>query len=128
MCLSDLAYSELMGWASRQTDTITRTQLRERDVAEQHTGATERLGSLLYYVLSGLVEGPAYTIVDQIEDANGLEAWRRLHVRFAKTKLQSAIMRLVTIVTTKFHSEKTFETTFSEWENEIAKFEQAVGK
>ena len=127
MCLSDLRYAELMTWSTRRTTEITLTQLRERDVDEQ-AGITEKLSSLFYYVLSGLMEGPAYTIVDQIEDSNGFEAWRRLHTRYARTKMQSAIMKLVTIVSTKFNNEKNFETTFAEWENDITKFEAAVGK
>ena len=91
MCLSDLNYAECMNWAVKRTTEITREQLRERDVDEERAGYNEKLGSLFYYVLSGLVEGSAYTIVDQIEDSNGFEAWRRLHARYAKTKMQSAI-------------------------------------
>ena len=127
MCLSDLNYADTMQWATKRTTEITRQQLRGRDVDDSHAGYNEKLSSLFHYVLSGLVEGPAYTIVDQVEDANGFEAWRRLHARFARTKMQSAIMMLVTIVNTKFH-EKNFETTFAEWENNITKFESAVGK
>ena len=115
-----------MSWATKRSTEITRAQLREQDI-DLDAGTTEKLSSLFYYVLSGLTEGPAYTIVDQIEDANGFEAWRRLSNRYAKTKLQSAIMTLVTIVNTKFN-EKDFETTFAEWENYINKFEMAVGK
>ena len=37
-------------------------------------------------------------------------------------------MRLCTIVETKFNSEKDFETTFANWESEIAKFEFALQK
>ena len=127
MCLSDLRYAAEMTWATKRITPITVETLRERDVDEKHEGHTEKLSSLFYYVLSGLVEGPAYTIVDQIDDANGFEAWRRLHQRYAKTKLQSAIMQLVTIVNTKFQ-EKSFETTFAEWETNITKFEMAVGR
>ena len=89
---------------------------------------TVRLSSLFYYVLCGLVEGPAYATVDHSQDAKGLAAWRRLHQRYAKTKLQSAVMRLVTIVNTGFHNEKIFETIFAEWESEITKFQTAVRK
>ena len=84
------------------------------------------MSPLLYYVLTGLVEGPAYTIVDQVEDSNGWEAWRLLQDRYGQTKIQNAIMRIVTIVGTKFH-EKNFETTFAQWETEISKFEVAIG-
>ena len=37
-------------------------------------------------------------------------------------------MRLVTIVNTKFHDEKNFETNFANWESEITKFEIATNK
>ena len=69
MCLSDLNYADTMTWATKRTTAITREQLRERDVDEKEAGYNEKLSSLFYYVLSGLLEGPAYTIVDQIEDS-----------------------------------------------------------
>ena len=37
-------------------------------------------------------------------------------------------MGLVTLVNTKFHDDKDFETKFSKWENDITKFERAIGK
>ena len=129
MCLSHLRYADLMRWATTKDRPIDEALMVEQDVDEQikEQDTTLRLSALFYYVLAGLVEGPAYTIVDQVSDANGFEAWPLLHHRFAKTKLQQAIMRLVTIVTTIFQ-ENSVETTFAEWENEITKFEEAVGK
>ena len=129
MCLSNLRYAELMRWAVTKDRPIDEQLMTEQDVDEnlQASDTTIRLSALFYYVLAGLVEGPAYTIVDQVSDANGLEAWRLLHHRFAKTKLQQAIMRLVTIVTTIFQ-DNSFETTFAEWENDIVKLEESVGK
>ena len=107
MCLWDLRYSKEMKWAESMETPITTKEVAERDVDELQKGMTANLSAKLYYVLTNLTEGPAYTIVDQIEDSNGLEAWRRLAKRYAKIKMQSAIMKLVTIVTTKF-GEKNF--------------------
>ena len=91
------------------------------------TGTTRKMASVLYYVLAGLVDGPAYVLVDQVEDSNGLEAWRLLYQRYARTNIQNAIMTLVTLVNTKL-DDKDFETKFSKWESDITKFERAIEK
>ena len=72
-----------------------------------------------------LIEGSAYTILEQVEEENGCEAYRKLYLRYARTKLQNAIMRMATIVNTKFH-DTNFETTFTEWESEIHKIEVSL--
>ncbi len=77
--------------------------------------------------MSELTEGVAYTIVDNAPGTEGLEAWRRLHERFAKTKTQTTIMQLVAIVSTKL-TENNFESIFAQWETNITKYEAAVGK
>ena len=126
MSLTDSRYARIMTWATEQTTVITMAQLLNPDTPDDLT--TTRQASVLYYVLSGLLEGQAFVLIDQVEDADGLEAWRKLHARYAKTKTQSAIMGLVTIVNTKFHNDKDFETKFSKWDNDITKFERAIGK
>ena len=79
MCLSNLRFAQLMKWATTKDQPIDEALMTKQDIDEEQEESTIKLSSLFYYVLSGLVEGPAYTIVDQVEDANGLEAWRRLH-------------------------------------------------
>ena len=87
MCLSHLRYADLMSWAVTKDRPIDETMMTEQDVDEniKEADTTIRLSALFFYVLAGLVEGPAYTIVDQVGEPNGFEAWRLLHHRFAKT-------------------------------------------
>ena len=48
-------------------------------------------------------------------------------LRLIAIKQMTSILLLVQIVLTRFN-EKDFETTFSSWENNISKFEEAIGK
>ena len=57
-----------------------------------------------------------------------MEAYRKLHKRYAKTKMQEAIARLINIVNTRLGGEANFETAFANWENEVLKFELALGR
>ena len=58
---------------------------------------------------------------------NGFEALRRILERYMQSKQMTSILLLVQIVLTHFN-EKDFETTFAMWENNVNKFEQAIGK
>ena len=84
-----------------------------------------QMNPFLYYTLMSLVQGSAYTILEQVEEENGCEAYRRLYLRYAKTKMQNAIMRIATIVNTRFH-DTNFETTFTEWGSELHKIEVSL--
>ena len=84
-----------------------------------------RMNPFLYYTLMSLAQGSAYNILEQVEEENGCEAYRRLYLRYARTKMQNAIMRIATIVNTKFH-DSNFETTFTEWESEMHKIEVSL--
>ena len=74
-----------------------------------------------------VVTDSAYTLIDQVADSNGMEAWRLLSTRYAKSSQQTAIITLVSIVNTKFE-DRTFETTFAKWESQVTKFERAIKK
>ena len=101
------------------TDEIITTHLTTDGLnEEQRNIVIKQMHPFLYYTLVSLVEGSAYTILEQVEEENGLEAYRKLYLRFAKTKMQNAIMRMAAIINMKFQ-DTTFENTFSEWESEI---------
>ena len=68
----------------------------------------EKMPSILYYALVGLVDGSAYELVDQIEDGNGFEAWRRLYERHARTNNQIALMVFAILANAKIE-DKAFE-------------------
>ena len=56
------------------------------------------LNAKLYYVIISLTDKGAYTIVDAIDDYNGMEAWRRLSERYARTRRQKSVMALATLM------------------------------
>ena len=89
-------------------------------------GTTRNLAHTLYYVLTSVATGSVSLLVEQIEDDNGYEAFRRLSHRYLKTRRQTTIMQLVKPVNTKFHDDK-LETEFTQFELDIAKFESALG-
>ena len=126
MSLSNVRYGDLMRRAANNPTPVLTARLDSLDDGLE-TGTTRKMASVLYYVLAGLVDGPAYVLVDQVEDSNGLEAWRLLYQRYARTNIQNAIMTLVTLVNTKL-DDKDFETKFSKWESDITKFERAIEK
>ena len=86
----------------------------------------KQMQPFLYYTLLSVLEGGAQLVIEQVEEENGLEAYRLLNLRFAKSKMQKAIMRMATIVNVKFHDNGNFETIFSDWEYEIHKFNSSV--
>ena len=88
--------------------------------------ALKQMQPFLYYTLQSVIEGGAQLVIEQVSEENGLEAFRLLHLRFAKSKMQNAIMRMATIVNMKFNDNANFETTFSDWEYEIHKFNSSV--
>ena len=47
-------------------------------------------------------------------------------MRYAKSKMQNAIMRMATIVNMGFNDNASFETTFADWEYEIHRFNASV--
>ena len=81
----------------------------------------------LYYILTSYLEGTAYLIVDQLDECNGYEAWRRLARRFLRSKTQSGLTTLISIVNTKF-PEDNIEAVLSKWEKDITQFERAIQK
>ena len=127
LCLTDSGYAIALRWAITQTMPITTASINtnwQEPAKREHIHT--KLQSFLYYTLLSLIEGSAQTIVEQVEEENGLEAYRKLHQRFAKTKMQNAIMRMAAIVNMKFNDNANFETTFSDWEYEIHRFNESV--
>ena len=100
MSLSNVRYGDLMRKAANNPTPILTARLDSLDEGLEPEGTTRKMASILYYALSGLVDGPAYVLVDQVEDSNGLEAWRLLYQRYASTNTHNAIMTLVALVNT----------------------------
>ena len=73
-----------------------------------------------------LVEGSAFSILEQVEEGNGLEAYRKLSYRSARNKLQNAVLRMASIVNIKFQ-DSNFENAFTDWESEIFKLDTSLG-
>ena len=125
LCLSDTRFPKLLRWALNQGMPNTAAMLanygRENGLSEDDLRSLQyQMNPFLYYTLMSLIEGSAYTILEQVEEENGCEAYRKLYHRYARTKMQNAIMRMATIVNTKF-LDSNFETMFTEWESEIHK-------
>ena len=55
-----------------------------------------------------------------------LEAYRKLSYRYARNKLQNAVLRMASIVNIKFQ-DSNFENAFTEWESEIFKLDTSLG-
>ena len=130
LCLSDTRFPKLLRWTLLQSMPINSAMLvnyaRENNLSEEELKSLQfQMNPFLYYTLMSLIEGSAYTILEQVEEENGCEAYRKLYLRYARTKMQNAIMRIATIVNTKFH-DTNFETTFSEWESELHKIEVSL--
>ena len=116
-------------------DELTYTAKQEAEMTKEiiaqfndelEEGEAEGRSSMLYYALTSYLEGTAYLIIDQLNDNNGYEAWRRLTKRFLKSKTHSALTTLIAIVNTKFPDDH-FETALTTWEKEIQQFERATG-
>ena len=101
MALCDKSHTDEMLWASQQTTEIAKGDLAQFD---DDLSVDECWGRslALYYILTSYLEGTAYLIVDQLDECNGYEAWRRLARRFLRSKTQSGLTTLISIVNTKF--------------------------
>ena len=130
LSLTDAKFPRILKWVMEQTMPVKEEGLKtylttEKATEDQIKLITGQMNPFLYYTLVSVTEGPAYTILEQVEEENGFEAYRKLYVRYAKTKMQNAIMRMASIINIKFH-DTTFENTFAEWESEIHKLESAL--
>ena len=130
LSLTDTRFPRILKWVVKQgvpiTNEIMTRHLTEDGFDEEaRTIVIKQMNPFLYYTMVSLIEGSSYTILEQVEEENGLEAYRKLYLRFAKTKMQNAIMRMAAIVNIKFQ-DTTFENTFTEWESEIHKLETAL--
>ena len=58
-------------------------------------------------MLISLTEKSAYTIVDNVQHSNGMEAWRRLRERYLRTNRQKSIMSLAAIMAMRLPDDNT---------------------
>ena len=89
LSLTDTRFPRLLKWAVLQGMPITADSVRtylssENYAAEQINMVLTSMNPFLYYTLVSLIEGSAYTILEQVDEENGLEAYRKLYARFAK--------------------------------------------
>ena len=94
LSLTDTRFPKLLKWAVQQGMPITNDSVKthldsENYVAEQVNVVLTQMNPFLYYTLVSLIEGAAYTILEQVDEENGFEAYRKLYARFAKTKTVS---------------------------------------
>ena len=117
MGCQDRDYSDLLHYAETSQTPITQTELTVMNnnamTRGREDGEFKVLNSPFYYVLISLTDKGAFTIVDNVEDSNGMEAWRRLCERYAKTKRQKSVMSLVAIMAMKLPDDSTLENKFS---------------
>ena len=65
--------------------------------------------------------------MDNVTDANGMEAWRRLRERYSRTNQQQSIMSLVAIMGMKLPDDNSLEQKFVNFEVEMNRYEMATG-
>ena len=78
-------------------------------------------------MLISLTEKGAFTIVDNVQDSNGMEAWRKLSEHYARTNRQKSVMSLVAIMAMTLPDDNTLEAKFSQFEVELSRYERATG-
>ena len=131
MGCQDRDYSDMLHHAETSQTPITQTELNVMNdnavTRGREDGEFKVLNSRLYYVLISLTDKGAFTIVDNVEDSNGMEAWRRLCERYARTKRQKSVMSLVAIMGMKLPDDNTLENKFSQFETELDRYEKATG-
>ena len=129
ICMTDRNYGKIFDYISEHPKVAITDQLLSQidGRLSLDAGTTAQMGDILHYMLSSLLEGSPYTILDGVTDGNGFEALRRVHSRYARSKQHKAILLLVKIVSTRFN-DKDFESGFTTWESDITKFEEAIGK
>ena len=113
MGCQDSDYVEMMNQAERAVGPITQDALDALDQAMTRNGRDEGqfalLNTRLYYVLISLTDKAAFTIVDNVQNSNGIEAWRRLRERYLRSDQQKSIMSLVAIMAMKLPDDQTLE-------------------
>ena len=99
MGCQDTDYCDMLEVASKRDAPITTADINGMATTSvqrgREPGELKLLNARLYYVLISLTDKGAFTIVDNVEDSNGMESWRKLSDRFARTKRQMAVMSLV---------------------------------
>ena len=117
LSLTDTRFPKILKWVVNQGMPITTEQAEAYLRSENHNeegikAILYQMNPFLYYTLVSLIEGSAYTILEQVDEETGFEAYRKLYAILAKTKMQNAIMRMASIINIKLH-DTTFENMFA---------------
>ena len=79
-------FTDAIARGTNEVDDPHLANLRQAHTeAGYEQGELDQMNHTLYYVLASLPQKSAFTIVDQVENNSGLEAFRRLHERLART-------------------------------------------
>ena len=116
MSVCEAKRNEETRWAAEQATEITVEMLSTTfdDYLSEGECATRSMA--LFHVLISYLGGTAYVIVGQLSgEVNGYEAWRRLPRRSMKSKIQSMLTTVISVVNTQFPDD-TFETTLAKWD------------
>ena len=129
MCLTDETFGTILTEIKDNAKTpITDTTLANIDTRMALAdGSAQNMARAMYYTLDSLLGDAPLLLIEAIPDMNGFEALRQLCHRYMKSKQMTGILLLVKIINYKFN-DKDFETSFATWENDVTKFEQAIGK
>ncbi len=130
MC-ANVHYGEMMDYVQDRGSAVDLGVLRAILNEYQKHGGLEKdfvqMNSTLYYLLMSHSEKSAFTIIDNVDQTNGLEAWRKLHERFAHTKRQRTVMSLAAVMKMQLPDDNSLEENFTMFERELDKFERATG-
>ena len=79
LSLTDTRFPKLLKWAVQQQIPITTELIRtylntENYTADAVTMVVTQMNPFLYYTLVSLIEGSAYTILEQVDEECGFEA------------------------------------------------------
>ena len=122
MGCQDSDYCDMLEVAAKRGAPITIADINGMATTSVQRGRAEGefklLNARLYYVLISLTDKGAFTIVDSVDDSNGMEAWHRLAERYARSQRQKSVMSLVAIMGMKLPDDHTLESKFSQFETE----------
>ena len=87
LCLTGTRFSVLLKWALKETKPVTDESIAGQVQDPVQTDyALKQMQPFLYYSLLSVLG--AQLGIEQVEEETGLEAYRLLHLRFAKSKIR----------------------------------------
>ena len=105
-------------------EQMSSSQASKDSPPKETTDNEERMArsANLQYLLITLCEGSAVQVLKRETNTNGYESWRLLVKRYSTPKRSKSLNLLTKIMTATFTGD--FETKFTQWEEDIAKYEK----